>query len=54
MKQLIVLVATIVLGIVIASMVMGFKTNAKAITGSAQTQLGSIMNVYNSSASAIR
>ncbi len=53
MKQLIVLVATIVLGIVIAAMILGFKSDASAINRSVTSQLNSVVQLYNASSSAL-
>lgn len=47
MKQLIVLIATIVLGVAIASLVLGFRTTATNIATSAN---GSINSVFSGAA----
>ena len=44
MKQLIVLVATVILGIAIAGLVLGFQDNANTIAGNAETQLGTVFS----------
>ncbi len=44
MKQLIVLVATVILGIGIAGMVLGFQDNAQTIAGTAETRLGTVFS----------
>ncbi len=43
MKQLIVLISTIILGIAIAFMVMGFRTQARNLTDATNTQIQSII-----------
>lgn len=47
MKQLIVLVATVILGIAIGVMVMGFKAQAKSIGDIAGSKIEDIINVYD-------
>ena len=42
MKQLIVLVATVILGIAIAGLVLGFQDNAETISENAETRLESV------------
>ncbi len=52
MKQLIVMISTIILGIAIAFMVLGFKTTAKNLTDGANTKMNGIvkeMQDYNTS-----
>ncbi|WP_206458958.1 hypothetical protein [Anaerovorax sp. IOR16] len=44
MKQVIVMVAMIVLGIALAMMVLSFKQPAKAITDTAKTSITKILN----------
>lgn len=47
MKQLIVLIATIVLGVAIASLVLGFRTTATTLSSNANN---SISNVFSGAA----
>ncbi|MBR0130309.1 MAG: hypothetical protein IJM08_03290 [Firmicutes bacterium] len=52
MKQLIVLISTIILGIAIAFMVLGFRTTAKNLTDTTNSKVNSIVNEvqnYNTS-----
>ena len=52
MKQLIVLISTIILGIAIAFMVLGFRTMAKNLTDTTNSKVNSIVNEvqnYNTS-----
>ena len=44
MKQLIVLISTIVLGIAVALMIMGFKTDARSMTEAVSDHLTTIEN----------
>lgn len=44
MKQLIVLIATIVLGVAIASLVLGFRTTATNISNSANSSINSVFS----------
>ena len=47
MKQLIVMISTIILGIAIAFMVLGFKTTAKNLTDKTNSKVNSIVNEVN-------
>ena len=52
MKQLIVLISTIILGIFIASMILGFRSDANTIKGTVDQKLTELNSVYNSTARA--
>ena len=48
MKQFIVLISTIVLGLAIALMIMGFKTPAKTMADGVSSSMTSIVSEYTS------
>lgn len=47
MKQLIVLVSTVILGIAIGVMIMSFQTQAQGIKNSVGTKISEIVDVYS-------
>lgn len=49
MKQLIVLISTVVLGVFIAGMIIGFKTPTEKLAGNVTTQLESVFDVTSKS-----
>lgn len=51
MKQLIVMVATVMLGIAIGVMVMGFSDQAESISGSVESKVVDIIAVYDETGS---
>lgn len=46
MKQLIVLVSTVILGIAIGVMVMSFQTQAESVKGSVDSNIADIIELY--------
>ena len=46
MKQLIVLISTVILGIAIAAMVLGFRTDAQKLAGTVSGQIDSMVTEY--------
>jgi len=51
MKQLIVMVATVMLGIAIGVMVMSFADQAESVSGSVESKVSDIIEVYDETAS---
>ena len=52
MKQLIVLISTVILGIFIASMILGFRSDANTLKGTVDQKLTELNGIYNSTACA--
>ncbi|MBQ4506820.1 MAG: hypothetical protein II971_06185 [Firmicutes bacterium] len=50
MKQLIVLISTVILGIFIASMILGFRSDANTLKGTVDQKLTELNGIYNSTA----
>ena len=48
MKQLIVLISTVILGIFIASMILGFRNDATTMKGTVDEKLRELNVIYNS------
>ena len=53
MKQLIVLIATVLLGVVIATIVLNFSTPAKTLSTNANTAIDTIKSKYDTTISGI-
>ena len=53
MKQLIVLIATVLLGVVIATIVLNFSTPAKTLSNNANTAIETIKSKYDTTISGI-
>ena len=53
MKQLIVLIATVLLGVVIATIVLNFSTPAKTLSTNANTAIDTIKSRYDTTISGI-
>lgn len=53
MKQLVVLIAMVLLGVVIASIVLNFGTSASTLSTNANTAIDSIQTKYDSTMSGI-
>ena len=52
MKQLIVLISTVILGIFIASMILGFRSDANTLKGPVDRKINELNTIYNSAACA--
>ena len=50
MKQLIVLISTVILGIFIASMILGFRNDATTMKGTVDEKLRELNGIYSSQA----
>ena len=46
MKQLIVMVATVILGVAIAALVLGFRTEAVSLADSAENSINSLVSTF--------